>query len=817
MTIKTKLTLNIVIVLVIVGAVATTSVIGMRFIKNKLFYLTERSTPFQMKTLEFQKAIQGVTADILKVSSSNNIDKYNVTRPEAEKSLAEVHKIQSELEALYGGQKIATYEELNIIAQELFEITNSRLKSEGYIVEANKLITQRLRESTNLLKQLDEKVKGFQLNRSATVLTLQTNIKTITRRLKEVEALRPILKDVQVAVFEIQRAQDKKTLTSVHEKISSIITKTLQTEFIKESKDLSSEIKTSGEKLEEIIKLQGSVIEQVKDDTKDRQNELIKDVDRRLLTVFSAIDREANSLHDKNDTENKREEDAFTQANIAFNALSTSSELLPIGLHIETLSISLFNVMSLKELEGIELEIKKGFEKIEYTQKAMEKLLTKLKAKDEHEIYLNVSKALNSIKGILLAHDGTINKIRDQLTIKAKVLQSADKLREIVFSQAEKGKETVASAKGEQEKAIGIVNNMVRVSAILVVLISIGAIIFGITFGTWVYKSIASPLDQLMKVSNGVANGDLKCMISANSNDEVGTVQTSVAKMVTNLRDIVGRMLTATSSLAISSEQLSATATLLDKGSQDQTHQIEQSTTSITEMSQLTVEVAKNAGDAANTSQKTSELAKKGKDAVEQTVQGMLNISKAVKDASMLATSLGESSKEIDKVVDVINEIAEQINLLALNAAIEAARAGEYGRGFAVVADEVRQLSEKTVGSTKEISGIIKNIQTTASKSIEAMIRGEIEVDKGVKLSETARSSLDMIVAASEKGADMIYKIAGGSEKQSSAAEEVSQNMDHISLVTKELSNSIAEIKKTSESLSHQASELNSMATWFKT
>ncbi|MBI5098721.1 MAG: HAMP domain-containing protein [Nitrospirae bacterium] len=817
MTIKTKLTLNIVIVLVIIGAVATTSVTGMRFIKDKLFYLTERSTPFQMKTVEFQRAIQGVTADIIKVSASNNFEDYRSNRSEAEKSLSEVNKIQSDLESLYGGVKMETYEELNKIAQELFEITDIRLKSEEYIVTSNKSISQKLKDASSILKELDDKVKGFQLNRSATVLSIQSNIKTISRRLKAVESLRLVLKDLQVAVFETQKAPDKKTLTSVQEKISSIITRTLQNEFIKESKDLSNEIKASGEKLEELVKLQTSIVEQAKDDTKNMQNEIIKDVDKRLSTVFTAIDRETASLNEKNETENTRESEAFTQANIAFNALSTSSELLPLGLHIETLSTSLFTVMSLKDMDAIELEIKKDFESIEYTEKSMERLLKKLKANDELEIFYKVVNALSSIKGTLLVRDGIIYKIRDQLSIKEKVLQSSERLRAIVFKQAEKGKETVASAKGEQEKAIGIVNKMVRVSTILVWAISIGAVIFGIVFGTWVYKSIANPLNQLMKVSDEVANGDLKFVVSANGNDEVGAVQTSVAKMVTNLRDIVSRMLTATSNLASSSEELSATATILNKGSQDQNTQIEQSATAMMEMSQTTMEVAKNAGDAADTSRKTSELARNGKAAVEQTVQGMLNISKAVKDASMLATSLGESSKEIDKVVYVINEIAQQINLLALNAAIEAARAGEYGRGFAVVADEVRQLSEKTVGSTKEISGIINKIQDAAAKSIDAMIRGEEEVDKGVKLSETAKSSLDMIVTASEKGADMIYRIAAGSEEQSSAAEEVSQTMENISHVTKGLSNSIAEIKKTSESLSRQASELNSMATWFKT
>ena len=70
MTIRTKLTLNVVIVILIIAAVAVTSIVGMGFVKSRLQDLTQRSTPFQMRTVEFQRAIQGVTADLIKVATA---------------------------------------------------------------------------------------------------------------------------------------------------------------------------------------------------------------------------------------------------------------------------------------------------------------------------------------------------------------------------------------------------------------------------------------------------------------------------------------------------------------------------------------------------------------------------------------------------------------------------------------------------------------------------------------------------------------------------------------------------------------------------
>jgi methyl-accepting chemotaxis protein len=251
-------------------------------------------------------------------------------------------------------------------------------------------------------------------------------------------------------------------------------------------------------------------------------------------------------------------------------------------------------------------------------------------------------------------------------------------------------------------------------------------------------------------------------------------------------------------------------------GSQEQTTQSEEIARAVEQMAKSIAVNSESAGEAAHTAEKAKGAAEQGGKVVLDTVSGMKQIANVVRESAGTIQNLGKSSDQIGEIIGVIEHIADQTNLLALNAAIEAARAGEQGRGFAVVADEVRKLAEQTTKATKQIAGMIQQIQSDSHGAVRTMANATKQVDEGIVLADHAGASLQEIVEISNKVTHMVTQIAVANEEQSSTSEQISKNMEAIASVTQQTSSGTQQIARAAEDLNRLTETLQSLVNQFK-
>jgi methyl-accepting chemotaxis protein len=221
-------------------------------------------------------------------------------------------------------------------------------------------------------------------------------------------------------------------------------------------------------------------------------------------------------------------------------------------------------------------------------------------------------------------------------------------------------------------------------------------------------------------------------------------------------------------------------------GAQAQAKAVTKSVASTTQMVSMIEQVAASAQNGATEAHSAAQSAQTGAKIVEETIKGMRAIKIKVGLSTQKVQEMGQRSNQIGTIVEAIDDIAGRTNLLALNAAIEAARAGENGKGFAVVADEVRKLAEKSAAAAKEISRLIKDMQSTVSEAVMAMAESGVEVEAGTTRADEAGQALTNILQTVEVVSQQVEEISTAAQLMNSSANELVQTMDVVSQVVDE-------------------------------
>ena len=443
----------------------------------------------------------------------------------------------------------------------------------------------------------------------------------------------------------------------------------------------------------------------------------------------------------------------------------------------------------------------------------------------------------------------------DELTTRQRELADTAKQRydQIHVMLADAAQMVETTTKNTEQVATEAASGFSASTTVVTIMLLI-VLVVGILVAIFITRIIVKPLATTQVFAQEVAAGHMDKELDVHTTDETGKLADALRAMVAALKKNIGEaqeksvqaekateeakaamaraeeaarkaesakregMLAAANQLegmveiiSSASTELSAQIEQSDRGASESAQRLQEAATAMNEMNATVQEVARNAGSASGASNDTKAKAEAGEHVVQQVVQSIGEVHEVSLQLKEDMAQLNERAQDINRIMGVISDIADQTNLLALNAAIEAARAGEAGRGFAVVADEVRKLAEKTMTSTLDVSNAIRAIQESTDKSMGAVDNAVQRISEATALANQSGTALEEIVATVEATSDQVQAIAAASEEQSAASEEINRSIIEVNDMSRLTAEAMAEATQAVSDLANQAHKLTDL------
>jgi methyl-accepting chemotaxis protein len=406
-------------------------------------------------------------------------------------------------------------------------------------------------------------------------------------------------------------------------------------------------------------------------------------------------------------------------------------------------------------------------------------------------------------------------------------------------------------------------NLLVQQTYIIVIVISILAILMGLTIGLSITSNITRPLRSLVKAANLVAEGDIDQVLQDLEalkldvrRDEVGEIRDAFSRivdkyllpltekarqiadgnltidptarsgrdvlgnafeqMITNLRQLTLKTMEATGSISSSTSEISTAISEQASTTSEQAAAVAETTSTIEEVRQAAEQTSDRTQIVSDMAGNSLELANRGLQAVNKNEEGMQNLKDQVRNIAETILALSEQTQQIGEIITTVNDIADQSNLLALNAAMEAARAGEAGRGFAVVASEVRNLAEQSKQATGQVSSILGEIQKAANTAVMVTEQGTKRAEDGVESARVTAETIGLIREHIQQVATSAQQIAASTRQQLSGMDQITHAMENINTGANQGQLGIRQIEQAAHNLNDLAAQLTNILQQYK-
>lgn len=320
-------------------------------------------------------------------------------------------------------------------------------------------------------------------------------------------------------------------------------------------------------------------------------------------------------------------------------------------------------------------------------------------------------------------------------------------------------------------------------------LVAVIALIVALVMIRYVRGAIIRPVERCRMQADRMASGDFTERIGYVSHNELGMLSAALDETADRLEDLVSGILSAARAVSDAVGEVASGNEDLSQRTSEQASSLEEISATIEQATSSVASIADGSGQLDALSGRANSLAENGEKVMSHVLDSMSRIS--------------DSSRRIESIVSVIDEISFQTNLLALNAAVEAARAGSDGRSFAVVAGEVRNLAQRSAVSAKEISQLIRN-------SVQQVAEGS---DKATE----SNAALSEIIGVIREMGLRIRAISGSVQEQKLGMDQIRRAIVELDSVTQQNASLVEETSASSEAMSGHADVLMDSMSRFKT